>query len=738
MQAKKNEIHLLDYWRVISKRRLIVMVFFTIVVGIVTVYSFLATPKYEGTAKIFFEFEKNASLNFAQGEGRASFHEKEAAEYLNTQLEILRSRKFADWVVRKLQLDKNADILKEKEKQKNSASAEAVKKVKAAIKGFLPKRTKPDNLAQDPAMKLELDPELTTMLLEGMELETGKDTSNIFYVHFYSENPVLAAYMANGIANAYVDYSLDIRIRPYKNVVEWLSSRLTELKDRVESSEMALQAYREGKGIVSFETNENVITQKLSQLVSQLVEAEGKHHEAELKYNQMKSVINNPDLLATIPDVMNNMVIQGLRNEELKIKKDISEMSGKYGPKHPQMIKAQSELLSVRSDLVSEARKMLNAAKAELEIAQDKEASLHKAYDEQKRQVLDLSRAAIEYKVLAGGAESNKQFYELLLKKFQEATLSSGVNISNAQIADYAITPERPIKPKKGLNIILSLGVGLFGGIGMAFFAEYMENTITTSDDVEKILGLPFLGYIPEEKEGGPLFMSTKSDATSLIADSFRTLNTSLFLSSTEERPQVIMVTSTTPGEGKTTTAANLAIAMAQTGEKVLLIDADLRRIKLQKVFGLEKSIGKKDLMTSQENPSAAIITVPGYNNLNMLTGLNYTPRSSELFGSKRMKEIISELRTMYDRIIIDSPPIMAVSDPLVLSRLVDGIILVVCSGTTRRDMIMKSIKSITNVNGKTMGVVLNRASGSLQDHYPYYNSYRKVRTRKVSSSVSL
>lgn len=738
MQVNKNEIHLLDYWRVISKRRQIVITFFVVVVGIVAVYSFLATPKYEGTAKILFEFEKNASLNFAQGEGRASLREREAAEYLNTQLEILRSRKFADWVVRKLQLDKNPEILREREKQKNNVYAEAVQKVKNSIKGLLPKTAAPVNQVQDPAIKQELDPELTKMLLDGMELETGKDTSNIFYVHFYSENPALAAYMANGISDAYVEYSLDIRIRPYKNVVDWLSPRLAELKDRVESSEMMLQAYREGKGIVSFETNENVITQKLSQLGSQLVEAEGKHREAEVKYNQMKSVINNPDLLATIPDVMNNLVIQGLRNEELRIKKDISEMSEKFGPKHPQMIKAKSEVVSVKNDLISEAKKMLSAARAELEIAQDKEASLRKAYDEQKRQVLDLSRAAIEYKVLAGGAESNKQFYELLLKKFQEATLSSGVNISNAQIADYAITPERPIKPKKGLNIILSLGIGLFGGIGMAFFAEYMENTITTSDDVEKILGLPFLGYIPEEKEGGPLFMSSKSDSTSLIAESFRRLHTSLFLSATEDQSQVIMVTSTAPGEGKTTTAANLAIAMAQSGEKVLLIDGDLRRFKLHKVFGLEKSIGKNNLITSHEEPSAAIITVPGIENLNMLTGLMYTPRFSELFGSKRMKEIISELRTMYDRIIIDSPPIMAVSDPLVLSRLVDGIILVVWSGTTRRDMIMKSIKSITGVNGKTLGVVLNKASGSLQDHYPYHNMYRQLEAQEVSSSVSL
>lgn len=722
MHTEDDEIHLLDYWRILVKRRHVAIAFFTVIVGVVTVYSFMATPEYKATALILLDSDK-ATMTFTEG---GTIITRDSTELFNTQLQILKSRAFADRVVRKIHLDKNPYFIEKKDKAKNGLFASASRMVTDTVSGLFPAKTPPPEI-RFPYLKIEheLDPDLTELVLNSMTVDAGRK-SNILRINYLSESPVIAASMANGIANAYIEHNLDIRVRPYRDEAEWLSAKMVELRTRMEESEKELQRYKEGKGIVSFESKENVITQKLQELVSQMVQSEGRRQEAEVKYNQIKGVIDNPELLSTAPAVMNSVVIQGLRAGELDIKKQISELAEKYGLKHPQMIKAKTELETVQRNLVSEARKMLNAAKTEYEIAKNREASLKKAIDEQKLEVLSLSKKAIEFNVVAGESRSNKEFYELLLKKMQEASLSSGMTISNIQIVDSAVVPDHPIKPKRGLNIFLSLIIGLFGGVGLAFFVEYMDDTVKTGDDVENILGLPFLGFVPAAKTGGPLYIS--SDSGSLISEAYRTIRTSLMLSSAERSPQVILVTGSTPNEGKTTTAANIAIAMAQMGEKVLIIDTDIRRHNLHQLFNLDNNIGISNIIAGNDYPSMAIKSLTDIPNLDIITGGVLAPNPSELLGSNRMKELITEFRGRYDRIILDSPPVMAVSDPLILSRLADGVVLVAWGGVTVRDIIMKANQSLAGVNAKVLGVVLNKVvvtkNNSYQYYYPYYQSY--------------
>lgn len=724
MQTHSEDIHLLDYWRILSKRRYVAMTFFAAAVGIAGIYSFVTTPVYEGTAKLLVDLEKNTTMSFAEG-GAAYLQMKDSDEYYRTQTEILKSRAFADRVVRKLQLDKNSYFLEKKDRMKNSLLSTLVSGIKGAVIKMFPERTKPINPFSDAAGQQELDPDMTDIILGGMRVEVGKG-NNIMKIHYQSENPNVAAIMANGAAGAYIEHNLDIRVKPFRDAVEWLSARLVELRAKVEESEKTLQQYKEGKGIVSFESKENVITQKLAEIVSQLVQVEGKRQEAEIRYNQIKTVIDKPELLATVPDIMNNLVIQGLRNQELESKKQLSELSEKYGPKHPQIVKARSELATVQKNLIIEARKMLNAAKTDYEIAKSREASLKMAMEEQKQEVLNLSRKAIDFNVLAGQAESNKQFYDLLLKKLQEASLSSGINISNVQIVDSAVIPKSPIKPKRGLNMFLAAIIGLFGGVFAAFFIEYMDDTIRTPEEADKMLGLPFLGLIPSSRDKGPLYMF--SAAKSMTAESYRTIRTGIMLSSAEKPPQVILITSATPNEGKTTTASNLAIAMAQMGEKVLLIDADMRRHNIHKVFKLDNSVGISDIIVNHGDYSAGIKTLPDVPNLSIIAGGTLAPNPSELLGSNRMRELLAGLRQRYDRIILDSPPVMAVSDSLTLSRLADGVIMVIWGGVTGRDIIRKANQSLTGVNAKIIGVVLNNINmtkrSSYQYYYPYYHSY--------------
>jgi capsular exopolysaccharide synthesis family protein len=543
-------------------------------------------------------------------------------------------------------------------------------------------------------------------------------------IKFSATDPTVAAVMANGIAEAFIEHNLEIRVKPYRDAAEWLQSRLVESKAKVGDSENQLQRYKEGKGVVSFETKENILNQKLQELTTQLVQTESKRQEAEIKYRQILSVIDKPDQLTTVPDIMNNLVVQGLRNEELALRRQVSELAEKYGEKHPQLIKTNSQLEVVKRNINLEARKMLRAAKSDYDVALSRETSLRRGFEAQKQEVLGLTRKAIDFNVIAGESGSNKQFYDLLLKKLQEASLSGGMSVSNIQIVDNAIIPDGPIKPQRAKNLLLALLLGLFGGISVAFFVEYMDDTIKTAEDVEKATGLPLLDIVPMTPAiDGPIFMLKSPE--SMTCESFRTIRTGIMLSSVDEVPlKVLLVTSATPNEGKSTVAANLAVAMSQMGERVLLIDVDMRRHNLHDLFVINNNIGISDLIIDPTKLASAVQEINDIPKLYIITGGTLAPNPSELLSSDRMRILISGLRDKFDRIILDSPPLMAFSDSLVLSRLADGVVMVAWGAKTPRATIIKAVDSLKGVGARILGVVLNKIDSSRSPGYGYYSYY--------------
>lgn len=718
MITPNQEIHLRDYWRILLKRQRVAMIFFAVIVVVVTVYSFVATRVYEGEATILVDLEKNQTLNFTEG-GAAVIQMKDISEYFNTQKEIIHNRAFADRVVRKMLLNKNPYFIELKDKGNNNPIAIVVKQ----IRRIFPEQKSAASLFPDVRFAEEIDPDLTDYLIKNIDLKGSRN--NLMKVTFKANNPEVAAVMANGIAGAFIEHNLDIRVKPFRDAADWLTARIAESKAKVGDTEKMLQQYREGKGIVSFEAKESILNQKLQELVTQLVQTETKRQESEIKYNQIKAVIDKPELLATVPDIMNNLVIQSLRTEELSLKRQVSEFSEKFGPRHPQILKSNSQLENIQKNIITEARKMLNAAKSEYELARSRETSLRVGVEQQKQEVLSLTRKAIDFNVIAGEAVSNKQFYDLLLKKLQEASLSSGISVSSIQIVDYGVTPKSPVKPRRMLNILLAIIVGIFGGVGAAFFTEYMDNTIKTSEDVEKHLAVPLLDIVPlADGAQGSIFMT--DDRTSQVAESFRTIRTGVMLSSAEDNQmKVILVTSSVPNEGKTTVAANLAAAMSQMGEKVLIVDVDLRRHNLHELFGLSSEGGLSDVLLTPSLFASSVKTVKEFPNLNILTGGALSANPSELVGSERMQKLITQLRGQYDRIILDSPPALAFSDALVLSRLADGIVMVIWGGNTALDLIQQTVDSLKGVGARIVGVVLNKIDITRQTYYNYtYNSY--------------
>jgi len=720
-----QELHLLDYWRIINLRQYIVISFLTVVVGVVSVYSFVATPYYQSTAKLLVNMETNTTLTFEGGSTQVQIPDQ--AEYNNTQKKLLFSRSFVDTVVRKYGLNKNPYFLEKKNKRTYNLVASFKTFLSTLFPGTLPSPYEPIATKA----KEELDPWVTSFIISGMHVEAGID-STIMEIRFTADSPTMAASLANCIAQAYIEYNLDLRIMPYKNSVEWLTGRLAELKDKVEVSEKALQEYKEQKGIVLHQARESIVNQKLQGLVSQLVTMQGVRQEAEAKYHQIQGVINSPEQLSTVPDIMSNSVIQGLRNEELTLQMKMSDLSGKFGPKHPQLIKVKAELEGVRKYLMSEARKMLNSAKSQYEIALNREKFLNRSIEDARGEVLNLSREMVSFRGIADEAETNKRFYETLLKKLQEATLLSGMTVPNIQIIDSAMVSRSPIKPDRSRNILLSVVIGLVGGIFLAMFVDYMDDSLKNQDDVEKYLKQHYLGMVPSAPG-----QKVSLDHLSPMHESYRTIRMGLKFAASETPLNAVLITSALASEGKTTTASNLAVVLAEMGERVLLIDGDLRRPSVHSYFGLDNAVGLGSVIAEQVDLSSAIKQLEN-SNLSILTAGPNFPNPSELLSSDRMKEVLSVVREQYSRIIIDSPPIMPVSDPLILSALVDGVIMVSRGGVTSRLPVQKACQSLLNMKAHIIGVVLNNLKMSKRGYdyyyhyYSYYHPYTSTRKEKA------
>ncbi len=712
-QQRSEEIHLLDYWRIINNKRHIVIAFFTLVVGIATVYSFTATPVYQSTAKLLVNQENNTTLTFAEGSPQIQIGDP--VEYFNTQKKILFSRSFMDRVIQKYSLAESPYFME----QKRKATSGVITSLRSFAAGIVsrPRAAEPEAIKRQ---KVEADPWLTGYLLDHMKVDLGRDSS-IMEIHFLSDNPGIAASLANGIAETFIEHSLDLRLTPYRNSVEWLTGRLAELKGKVEESEKTLQRYKEQKGIISQEAKESILTQKLQGLVTEQVKAQAARQDAEVRYNQIHEVVDRPELLATVPDIMNNQVIQGLRNEELRLKQQQSELSDKYGPKHPQMVKANSELESVRRNLVSEARKMLNSAKTEYEIAVNREKFLTRSVEAEKSDVIGVSREMIDFKVVSEESENNRRFYEMLLKKLQEATLLSGVTFSNIQVVDHAI-PGALVSPNRSRNILLAIVIGIFGGVFLAIFADYLDDSVKSQDDVELHLRQHFLGMVPAVHD-----TAVFSDLQSPVSESYRTIRMGLKFAASQRPLRMVLVTSAVPGEGKTTTAVNLAVMLANMGDKVLLVDADLRRPAIHKRFGLDNSTGLGSVVLGQAELSSAIRAADGQPNLSVLSAGPTFPNPAEVLSSARTREVLTSLRDRYDLILIDSPPVMPVSDPLILSEMSDGVIMVTKGGATSRAAARQACQSLEKINSAIIGVVMNCVKAPRGGYGSYYYSYYRA-----------
>ncbi len=721
-RLQEEEIHLRDYWKVIVKRNKSVLTFFSVLVVIVTIGNLTTTPVYMATTRVLIDRENQYMPNI-----NAMYTDFYSEDYYHTQYELIKSGAVAYKVVKNLNLQANPVFNPAARKPGGDALSGFFGMV-GGIFGTSSNAVPEQKSADDPLLPL------AKKVQAGLKVEPVKD-SRMVNISYEYDDPNLAAAIANGIASAYVEQVLDIKMGTAKHAVEWMSKKIDEQKKLLEESQRALQEYMKDKDIVELESKEAITPQKVQNLSSQLVMAESKRKEAEALYNQVKDLTNNLSGALTVPAVAGDPVMQSLRTEEIKREKDLMEMSKKYGEKHPLMIQLREEIRALRDKMSSESKRIITSIKNDYELAKAKEAGLRSSLAQGKGEAMALSEKSIEYGVLKRDVESNQQIYDALLKRIKETTLIEEVKSFNIYIVDKAEVPKSPVKPRRFLNILLSVVVGLFGGVGIAFFLEYVDNTFKKPEDVEERLSLPLLGVIPSFNKSEPderIEMITHTNQKGTLSETYRALRTSILLSAVEPVKSIV-VTSSLENEGKTTTATNLAIALAQMEKMVLLVDADLRKPKIHTVFDIENSIGLSSFLARQVVRD--MIKTSPVPHLSIITSGPLPPNPSELLGSRRMKEFLEIVNEKFDVVVFDTAPLITVTDTTILSDLADGTVMVIRSGKTTFEVARRGAKLLRDINAKILGVVLNSLDTEREGYkylYPYYYQYGSDKEKAV------
>ena len=713
--APSPESTLREYMRVLLKRKWMVA---AVVVGIfmaVALASLRQTPVYEAASQIVINKADSNLITFKDSVPVVDYYDQSD---LDTEVRILQSDLMALQVIRQLNLDKRPEF------------------------GGRPDQRQP-NLVADP---LQTDSNHTTALLGSFRGNLHVSlipNTRIIEIHYNSTDPQLAASVVNTLAATYVEQNFKTKFESTMQASDWLSKQLVDLQMKVETSQEKLVRYQKEHEIFGVDDKQNIITEKLDELNKEMTAAEFDRMQKEAAYRQTQS--NDP--VAVSAAIVSDTTAGGtgaasglldkLREQQAGLKIQIADLSTQFGPSYPKIAQLNNQLKEIDHQLQSETNKAVDHLNGRYQAALQRENMLRASFEKQKQEANKLNESAIEYSLLKRDVDSNRTLYEGLLEKLKEAGVTAGLRSNNFRIINAARVPTSPSEPNIPRNLAFALVLGVISGVGLAFVLENLDNTVRTPEQAQAISGLPSLGMIPLGSKGanhgstGKRLALTASKEVvetvtqvrpqSQMAESYRALRTSLLLSNLGAPPKVIMVTSARPQEGKTTTSINTAIVLAQKGVRVLLVDADLRRPSIHKTLGMGPRSGLSNVLTGSATLQQTITTSPILPNLFIMPAGTPPPNPAELLASSNMRDLIVELRELYDHIVIDTPPTLSVTDAVVLSPRADATILVIRSGQTTKPALRRARDILMQVNAHVAGVLLNAVDLTSPDYYYYY-----------------
>jgi polysaccharide biosynthesis transport protein len=727
--TQEQEIHLRDYIRVISKRKATVLTFLVITFLTVFIATYTATPLYTASSQVL--IERNYGSSAIE---RTMAYIPYDPEFLTTQFELIRSANVAHRVVAQLQLDtKYRHYFFTKEKDGLFSFISTVKSgIKDFIKGLISSDSGEAEFGSGGAELLVTaepmtDADIIAATIQGnLSIEPVTNTKTVF-ISYSDKNPAMAKLVIDAVVQAYMDEILEIKLASSSYSLKWMTSKADEERNKLKVSELSLQQYMRDNDLVTVENKLAIYPQKLAEFSSQLSKAQAEQKEYESLYAQIKNLGEDYNNIETIPVFAENKVLQSLREKVFTAEQKIKDLSKKYGYKHPVMINAKAEQALLIKEKKFEVSRIIEATRNAYELAKSREANLKQLLANTKKEMLNINERFTQYSIMKREVDMNRVLYDALTSSIKTASVTEQSQDVKIWVVKKADLPAMPSKPRKKRNLALGLILGLFGGVGLAFFIEYLDNNVKDGKDIEQRFGITVLGTV-EELQGKSERIETYllEYPLSPLAENYRLIRSGLLLSSPDHPPRSILITSMSPKEGKTSTTCNLARVLAQNDKKVLIIDCDMRRPRTHSLFNVPNSSGLSSYLAGNIKKSL-IRSIPD-ESLSLITSGPIPPNPAELLQSSRMELLMKEMLKIYDFVLLDSPPILRVTDSLTLSTLVDGVLLVTRSGKTTYDMLDSGLKKMHSLHAPILGIVLNGLSKSKKDsgYYGYYEYYNK------------
>ncbi len=709
----EEDIDLRTYLRIVFKRKWTILTFFLVVVILTSIATFRMTPMYMAEARILLDEEKLKVLAFQD----VLTTDTTRAQYYSNQQEILTSRTLAKRVINDLKLVNDPEFNPEE-----GSNVEVRKLFSQLVDKLRPGNGEKVKVSYNDPIERTVDGFIE-------RLDVGfVGYSGVARVSFYAKDPRIAAKVVNRLADHYIEQDMERKYGATKKAVNWLDLKLVGLKKKLRQSEYALQKYKEENDLISLEDKQNIVVQKLAELNTAYTRAKTERIALEAMYNQIglyNKDRENSNSFGAVPAVVENFLIQKLKQEYVKLRGEYSELSSRYGKQHPKMVRLDAQIETIGEQLQLEIMKVLKSIETKYRATRAQEDALEEALREQKTEALIMNKKAIQYGVLKREVGSNRDLYDVFLTRLKETDLSKEIQSSNIRILERAKIPEYPAKPRKKLNIAIAMVVGLMLGLGVAFLGEYLDTSVKTPEEIEKLLEIPSMGVInvadKSDLEKGELVVL--ADYKSRITESMLALRTNVIFSFSDDLSRTLLVTSSVPEEGKSFVAMNLAVLIANLDKEIVLVDADMRMPTVHKAFGKDSSPGLSDVLVGEATVEEAVTDtfVP---RLKLLPSGTRPPNPLDLIGSEKMVALIEELKKRYDWVVFDTPPLISVADAAVLSGLGAKILFVIKSGEIKKDAIKRIFKQIESVNAKVIGGVLNFVDFK-KDRY-YYNYYYK------------
>lgn len=739
-----DEIDLRAYWRVVVRRRWLILAVFAAAVALTLLVTLRQTKVWAATATLVIETTAPRVLDKEQVQdvvetGAGSYWSSK--EYFETQYKVIASRSVAQRVVEKLQLKQNDRFL--------------------GIDELEPGKREEERQRLDPVLVLQ----------ERLKVLPVKD-SRVVRIQVEDRDPQQAALLANAVAESYIADNLSVRASTTQSASDWLEQQLADLEGQLDKSGKALFDFKKDHDIVAttWEDRQSMVTQRLVAINDALSKMRIQRAQLEARNDSIRafgeavkgdapglaSMSEAPDVVklsaatvaearraspggagagiaealpavGTLQFISGSATIQQLKFRYLDGKIECADLETRYGPQHPKKEACDSKVATAKASLLAEIQASLDSAKAEYAEVLNSERKLKALLEQTKADAFAVNQYERDYLELKRTYDNNQRLYELVLKRLKDASVTGMLQMSNVRILDRAQPEEKPVSPRPVRNLAVALLLGLMGGVGLAFLLESLDTSVTTREQVEERLGLSFLGIIPSIEEGGGVGdrdVYVHANPKSAAAECLRSVRANLLFMSPEKPLKTILVTSSGPSEGKTTTASSLAQIMADAGNRVLLVDADMRRPRIHNIFKLGKGSGLSSLILGDGSLEEAIRPT-AIANLAVLPCGPIPPNPNELLHTAHFAALLKTLEERFDRIIIDSPPAGVVADAAVIATQVDGTVLVLKAGQTSRDAAVRTVRSLHDVKGRIFGAVLNDLDLDDQRYGQYYQYYR-------------